>query len=52
VSDFSVFLSPDAERDIAGALTWYRERSMIAADAFRAEIFDAIDSSRALDSPG
>ena len=43
MSAFVVVLAPVAERDIADAFLWYRERSALAADGFRAEVFDVID---------
>ena len=43
MSGFSVVLAPAAERDIAAAFIWYRERNALAADGFRAEVFDVID---------
>ncbi len=33
-----VFLSEAAEFDISKSFAWYRERSPLAADAFRAEV--------------
>jgi plasmid stabilization system protein ParE len=58
VSDYVVELAPGAEGDIGDAFFWYRERNALAADAFRAEVFDAIDRiaeaplSRAADEEG
>ncbi len=43
MSCFEVVLAPAAERDIAGAFTWYRQRSEGAAEAFRLEVFDIVD---------
>ena len=43
MSGFSVVLAPAAERDIADAFIWYRERNALAADGFRAAVFDVID---------
>lgn len=43
MSEFSVVLAPNAERDIADAFLWYRERNELAADGFRAEVFDVIE---------
>lgn len=40
---FSVEVLPDAEAEISEAFLWYLERSPMAADAFRVEVFDAID---------
>ena len=41
---FQVSLLPLAEEEIKEAFLWYFERSPVAADAFRAEVFAAIDS--------
>ena len=49
MSEFTVVLAPRAENDIAEAFHWYQERNATAADAFRAEVFDAID--RLADTP-
>ena len=43
MSRFSVELLPEAEAEIREAFLWYFERSPLAADAFRTEVFDAID---------
>lgn len=43
MSRFDVEVLADAEADIRDAFLWYFERSPIAADAFRAEVLDAID---------
>lgn len=43
MSNYEVVLAPAAESDIAGAFHWYRERNALAADGFRAEVFDTID---------
>lgn len=40
---FSIVVLPEAESDIREAYLWYLERSPVAADAFRTEVFDAID---------
>lgn len=40
---FTVVVLPDAETDFRAAFLWYFERSPLAADAFRAEVFQAID---------
>lgn len=40
---FSVEVLPDAEAEIGEAFLWYRERSPMAAEAFRDEVFAAID---------
>lgn len=41
---YEVTLSPDAEAEIREAFLWYYARSPLAADAFRTEVFEAIDS--------
>ncbi len=38
-----VEILPEAEAGIRAALLWYFERSLLAADAFRTGVFDAID---------
>lgn len=43
MSGYLVALAPAAEVDIREAFTWYRERNALIADAFRVEVFDAID---------
>lgn len=43
MSDFVVVLAPAAEQDISDAFLWYRERNVLAADGFRAEVFDAVE---------
>ena len=43
MSDFVVAIAPAAESDIGNAVLWYRARNALVADAFRAEVFDAID---------
>lgn len=40
---YSVSVLPEAESDIREAYLWYRERSPLAADGFRTEVFEAID---------
>ena len=40
---YQVSLLPLAEEEIKEAFLWYFERSPVAADAFRAEVFAAID---------
>ena len=40
---FEISLLAQAEREIREAFLWYFERSPLAADAFRLEVFDAID---------
>jgi plasmid stabilization system protein ParE len=49
VSGYVVAIAPAAEGDIGDAFLWYRERNTLTADAFRAEVFDAID--RIADAP-
>ena len=43
MSSFDVEVLPEAEAEAREAFLWYFERSPIAADAFRVELFDAID---------
>jgi len=44
VSEFKVFVLPDAEAEIAAAFSWYIERNPQAAEAFRAEVLEIVDS--------
>ena len=44
MNPFEVVILPEAEAEIAAAFAWYQERNPQAAQAFRAETFDAIDS--------
>lgn len=43
MSRFVVEILPAAEAEFREAFLWYFERSPLAADAFRTEVFDAID---------
>jgi plasmid stabilization system protein ParE len=43
VSGYVVEIAPAAEADIHDAFGWYRERNVLIADAFRTEVFDAVD---------
>jgi plasmid stabilization system protein ParE len=43
VTRFTVSVLAEAEADIREAFLWYRERSLLAADGFRSEVFEAID---------
>jgi len=43
VSRFVVEILPAAEAEFREAFLWYFERSPLAADAFRTEVFDAVD---------
>ena len=43
MSSFDVEVLPEAEAEGREAFLWYFDRSPIAADAFRVELFDAID---------
>jgi plasmid stabilization system protein ParE len=43
VTAYALQLARAAEGDIAEAFVWYRERNALAADAFRAEVFDAFE---------
>ena len=40
---FEVFVLPEAEAEARAAFLWYFERSPLAADAFRTELFQAVD---------
>ena len=44
MTEFQVFVLPEAEAEIAAAFSWYFERNPQAADAFRVEVLDVIDS--------
>ena len=41
---YQVAILPDAEAEFREAYLWYFERSPLAADAFRTEVFDKIDA--------
>lgn len=41
---FRVAILPEAEAEFREAFLWYFERSPLAADAFRVEVFDRIDA--------
>ena len=43
MSAYLVEIAPAAERDIREAFLWYADRSQLVADAFRTEVFGAID---------
>jgi plasmid stabilization system protein ParE len=43
VRAFDIEVLPQAEAEAREAFLWYFDRSPIAADAFRMELFDAID---------
>ncbi len=43
MSRFVAEILPAAEAEFREAFLWYFERSPLAADAFRTEVFDAID---------
>ena len=43
MSSFDVEVLPAAEAEAREAFLWYFDRSPIAADAFRVELFDAVD---------
>lgn len=40
---YQVFVLPLAEEDVREAFIWYFERSPLAAEAFRSEVFTAIE---------
>lgn len=44
MTTYDVGLLPEAEAEVREAFFWYFERSPLAADAFRTELFDALDS--------
>lgn len=44
MSSFDIEVLPEAEAEAREAFQWYFDRSPIFADAFRTELFDAIDS--------
>lgn len=44
MSRYSLDLLPEAEAEIREAFLWYFERSPMAARAFRAEVFAAMDA--------
>ena len=44
MSRFDVVILPDAEAEIGGAFQWYQERNPLAAEAFRGEALQCIDS--------
>jgi plasmid stabilization system protein ParE len=44
VTTYEVVISAAAEDDVEASFLWYRERNALIADAFRAEVFDAIDT--------
>ena len=43
MSRFRVEILPEAEAEFREAFLWYFQRSPLAADAFRTEVFDKID---------
>ena len=43
MSRFAVVFAPAAEADIVDGFCWYRERNGLVADAFRDEVFSAVD---------
>ena len=43
MTTYAIVVLPDAEAETRGAFFWYFERSPLAADAFRAEVTEAID---------
>jgi plasmid stabilization system protein ParE len=44
VGRFTLEILPEAEEEFRRSFLWYFERSPIAADAFRSEVIEAIDS--------
>lgn len=53
MSSFAIEVLSEAEAEAREAFLWYFDRSPMAADAFRVELFDAIDglSNTARDWP-
>ena len=43
MSGYVIQIAPDAEGDIADAFNWYAKRNALIADAFRSEVFVAIE---------
>lgn len=43
MSRYTLVLAPAAEDDIQQAFVWYGERNRLAAEAFRDEVFEAIE---------
>ncbi len=43
MTSFDVEVLPEAEAEARAAFRWYFDRSPMAAEAFRVELFDAID---------
>lgn len=43
MSRYTLVLAPAAEDDIRQAFVWYGERNRLAAEAFREEVFEAIE---------
>jgi toxin ParE1/3/4 len=48
VTDYIIVIAPGAEGDMTAAFLWYRERSTLVADAFRSEVFAAIEKIAAM----
>ena len=44
MTEYRVFVLPDAEAEIAAAFAWYFERNPQAADAFRSQVLEVVDS--------
>ena len=42
--DYTVEISPEALDEITQTVQWYSQRSKVAADTFRAIVFDSIDT--------
>lgn len=43
MTTYDLVLLPEAEAEVRQAFLWYFERSPLPADAFRTEVFDALD---------
>lgn len=44
MTDYTVEISPDAEREIVQAAQWYAKKNRLAADVFRTIVFDSIET--------
>lgn len=42
--EYTVEISPEAEREIVQAAQWYAQKNRLAADVFRTTVFDSIDT--------
>ena len=44
MTDYTVEISPDAEREIVQAAQWYAKKNRLTADVFRTIVFDSIET--------